>query len=162
VFGYRGLATDLKSSLLDPSAAFNTVGQNILLQLLLNGESSSHTEVNYEAPQASVQRPDLFTLYVYPLLLVKLPGCLRHIMSFNFLLLSSDRTEVIVTGRKNLRNTVANTILTLDGIALSRLLKVLRTRGQYYLTRPVTIAPWKSSSKRTSLTVGHLLCSSIP
>uniref|UniRef100_A0A3P9BZ32 Uncharacterized protein n=1 Tax=Maylandia zebra TaxID=106582 RepID=A0A3P9BZ32_9CICH len=121
VFGYRGLATDLKSSLLDPSAAFNTVGHNILLQLLLNGESSSHTEVNYEAPQASVQRPDLFTLYVYPLLLVKLPGCLRHIMSFNFLLLSSDRTEVIVTGRKNLRNTVANKILTLDGIALSQL-----------------------------------------
>uniref|UniRef100_A0AAZ1XZP5 Uncharacterized protein n=1 Tax=Oreochromis aureus TaxID=47969 RepID=A0AAZ1XZP5_OREAU len=106
-------------SLLDQSAAFDAVVHNILLQLLLNGESSSHTEVNYEAPQASVQRPRAFSL---------------HIMSFNFLLLSSDKTEVIVTGRKNLRNTVANKILTLDIILQDLHTLVLSLAGVIGLT----------------------------
>uniref|UniRef100_A0A669EZ97 Reverse transcriptase domain-containing protein n=1 Tax=Oreochromis niloticus TaxID=8128 RepID=A0A669EZ97_ORENI len=54
--------------------------------------------------------------------LVKLQECLKDIktwMAANFLLLNSDKTEVIVLGPENLRNMVSNQILTLDGITLS-------------------------------------------
>uniref|UniRef100_UPI000D3040EA uncharacterized protein LOC112434934 n=1 Tax=Maylandia zebra TaxID=106582 RepID=UPI000D3040EA len=54
--------------------------------------------------------------------LVKLQECLKNIktwMAANFLLLNSDKTEVIVLGPKNLRNMVSNQILTLDGITLA-------------------------------------------
>uniref|UniRef100_A0A669B839 Reverse transcriptase domain-containing protein n=1 Tax=Oreochromis niloticus TaxID=8128 RepID=A0A669B839_ORENI len=54
--------------------------------------------------------------------LVKLQECLKDIktwMAANFLLLNSDKTEVIVLGPENLRNMVSNQILTLDGITLA-------------------------------------------
>ncbi|MHC5954089.1 reverse transcriptase domain-containing protein, partial [Streptococcus pyogenes] len=54
--------------------------------------------------------------------LVKLQECLKDIKSWmaaNFLLLNSDKTEVIVLGPENLRNMVSNQILTLDGITLA-------------------------------------------
>ncbi|XP_034041739.1 uncharacterized protein LOC117524118, partial [Thalassophryne amazonica] len=54
--------------------------------------------------------------------LAKLQDCLTDIktwMTSNFLLLNSDKTEVIVLGPKNLRNMVSNQILTLDGITLT-------------------------------------------
>ncbi|PME06503.1 hypothetical protein A8A06_07420 [Escherichia coli] len=54
--------------------------------------------------------------------LVKLQACLEDIktwMASNLLLLNSDKTEVIVFGPKNLRNSLSNQILTLDGITLA-------------------------------------------
>ncbi|XP_025758871.1 uncharacterized protein LOC112843875, partial [Oreochromis niloticus] len=54
--------------------------------------------------------------------LVKLQECLKDIktwMAANFLLLNSDKTEVIVLGPENLRNMVSKQILTLDGITLA-------------------------------------------
>lgn len=40
-------------------------------------------------------------------------------MDSNFLLLNSDKTEVIVIGPKHLRDTFSNQIATLDGITLN-------------------------------------------
>ena len=54
--------------------------------------------------------------------LTKLQACLKDIktwMTCNFLLLNSDKTEVIVLGPKHLRNTLSNDIATLDGITLA-------------------------------------------
>uniref|UniRef100_A0A3Q3K2M1 Reverse transcriptase domain-containing protein n=1 Tax=Monopterus albus TaxID=43700 RepID=A0A3Q3K2M1_MONAL len=54
--------------------------------------------------------------------LVKLQACLKDIkawMTCNFLLLNSDKTEVIVLGPENLRNLLSNHIVTLIDIALS-------------------------------------------
>uniref|UniRef100_A0A3Q3JNC3 Reverse transcriptase domain-containing protein n=1 Tax=Monopterus albus TaxID=43700 RepID=A0A3Q3JNC3_MONAL len=54
--------------------------------------------------------------------LVKLQACLKDIkawMTCNFLLLNSDKTEVIVLGPENLRNLLSNHIVTLDDIALA-------------------------------------------
>ena len=54
--------------------------------------------------------------------LAKLQACLRDIktwMSTNFLLLNSEKNEVIVLGPKHLRNVFSNEIVTLDGVALS-------------------------------------------
>ena len=54
--------------------------------------------------------------------LINLQDCLKDIrswMSSNFLLLNSDKTEVIVFGPKHLRDTFSNQIATLDGITLT-------------------------------------------
>ena len=54
--------------------------------------------------------------------LTKLQACLKDIknwMACNFLLLNTDKTEVIVLGPKNSRNTFSNDIATLDGITLA-------------------------------------------
>lgn len=54
--------------------------------------------------------------------LAKLQACLKDIktwMTHNFLLLNSDKTEVIVLGPKHLRNALSNNIASLDGITLS-------------------------------------------
>ncbi|KAK2873784.1 hypothetical protein Q8A73_024409, partial [Channa argus] len=54
--------------------------------------------------------------------LIKLQACLQDIkawMSHNFLLLNSDKTEVIVFGPKNIRDMMSNHIVTLDGISLA-------------------------------------------
>ena len=54
--------------------------------------------------------------------LSKLQACLKDIktwMTCNFLLLNSDKTEVIVLGPKHLRDTLSNDIATLDGINLA-------------------------------------------
>lgn len=51
--------------------------------------------------------------------LINLQDCLKDIrswMSSNFLLLNSDKTEVIVFGPKHLRDTFSNQIATLDGV----------------------------------------------
>ena len=40
-------------------------------------------------------------------------------MSSNFLMLNSDKTEVIVLGPKHLRNSLSTDIVTLDGIAVA-------------------------------------------
>ncbi len=54
--------------------------------------------------------------------LAKLQACLKDIktwMTCNFLLLNSDKTEVIVLGPKHLRDVLSKDIVTLDGIALA-------------------------------------------
>ncbi|XP_037607481.1 uncharacterized protein LOC119477468 [Sebastes umbrosus] len=54
--------------------------------------------------------------------LTKLQACLKDIktwMTCNFLMLNSDKTEVIVLGPERLRNKLSNDIVTLDGIALA-------------------------------------------
>ncbi|XP_051811516.1 uncharacterized protein LOC110970601 [Acanthochromis polyacanthus] len=54
--------------------------------------------------------------------LARLQDCLKDIktwMTFNFLLLNSDKTEVIVFGPKHLRNSLSKQIVTLDGITLA-------------------------------------------
>ena len=54
--------------------------------------------------------------------LTKLQTCLKDIktwMSCNFLLLNSDKTEVIILGPKHLRDTLSNDIAALDDIALA-------------------------------------------
>ena len=54
--------------------------------------------------------------------LTKLQACLKDIktwMTANFLLLNSDKTEVIVLGPQHLRNTLSNDMATLDGITLA-------------------------------------------
>ena len=54
--------------------------------------------------------------------LAKLQACLKDLktwMTCNFLLLNSDKTEVIVVGPEHLRNTLCNDIATLDGFTLA-------------------------------------------
>ncbi|RCU38734.1 hypothetical protein DVA76_17340, partial [Acinetobacter baumannii] len=54
--------------------------------------------------------------------LAKLQACIKDIknwMTCNFLLLNSDKTEVIVLGPKHLRDALCIDIVTLDGIALA-------------------------------------------
>ncbi|MDF4350591.1 reverse transcriptase family protein, partial [Vibrio parahaemolyticus] len=54
--------------------------------------------------------------------LTKLHNCLKDIktwMSTNFLMLNSDKTEVIVLGPKQLRDSLSDDIVSLDGIALA-------------------------------------------
>ena len=54
--------------------------------------------------------------------LVKLQACLKDIkawMTCNFLLLNSDKTEVIVFGPKHLRDSLSNHVVSLDGITLA-------------------------------------------
>ena len=54
--------------------------------------------------------------------LAKLQACLKDIKSWmtcNFLLLNSDKTEVIVLGPEHLRNKLSSDIATLDGISLA-------------------------------------------
>uniref|UniRef100_A0A8C9XWP1 Reverse transcriptase domain-containing protein n=1 Tax=Sander lucioperca TaxID=283035 RepID=A0A8C9XWP1_SANLU len=56
--------------------------------------------------------------------LAKLQACIKDIkswMAYNFLMLNSNKTEVIVLGPKHLRTSLAEDIITLDGIALSNL-----------------------------------------
>ena len=52
--------------------------------------------------------------------LTKLQACLKDIktwMTHNFLLLNSDKTEVLILGPKHLRDTLSNDIAALDDIA---------------------------------------------
>lgn len=54
--------------------------------------------------------------------LVKLQECLKDIkswMTYNFLMLNSDKTEVIVLGPERLRNQLSSDIVNLDGITLA-------------------------------------------
>ena len=43
----------------------------------------------------------------------------KTLMTLNFLLLNSDKTEVLILGPKNLRDTLSNDIAALDDIALA-------------------------------------------
>ena len=54
--------------------------------------------------------------------LTKLQACLKDIkswMTYNFLMLNSDKTEVLVIGPKNLRNSLSRDLVTLEGITLA-------------------------------------------
>ena len=54
--------------------------------------------------------------------LVQLQECLKNIkawMTQNFLLLNSDKTEVVVIGPKHLRESLSEQIVTLDGVSLA-------------------------------------------
>ena len=85
------------------------------------------------------QKPsDLWTAAVQEM--VSLPSiwliqaCLKDIKTWtcNFLLLNSDKTEVIVLGRKHLRNTWSNNTTTLDGITLASS-SIIRNLAVIYL-----------------------------
>ncbi|XP_049893135.1 uncharacterized protein LOC126385454 [Epinephelus moara] len=110
-------------------------------EVYFSGESRHFT-------QGSVLGPILFTLYMLHLgniirnhsvnfhytqlhlsiksdetdQLTKLQKCLKDIktlVSSNFLMLNSDKAEVIVLGPKHLRNSLSEDIVSLDGIALA-------------------------------------------
>uniref|UniRef100_A0A3Q0QRA2 Reverse transcriptase domain-containing protein n=1 Tax=Amphilophus citrinellus TaxID=61819 RepID=A0A3Q0QRA2_AMPCI len=135
VFHIMGLTNDLK--LLNLCKAFRgdkhillwfeSYVSNRLRFVHVNGESSTHTKVvllesmHFDCYTADTQlylsmKPDDTHQ------LVKLRECLKDLMAWmtsNFLLLNSDKTEVIVLDPTNLRNLVSNHILTLDGITLA-------------------------------------------
>jgi len=48
-----------------------------------------------------------------------MPQDIKTWMSTNFLMLNSDKTEVIVLGPKQLRDSLSDDIVSLDGIALA-------------------------------------------
>ena len=114
----------------------------------INDESSVRTKVNHGVPQSSalfsiymlplgnIIRTHSVNFHCYAddtqlylsikpeqcNQLTKLQPCLKDIktwMTRNFLLLNSDKTEVLILGSKHLRDTLSNDIATLDDIALA-------------------------------------------
>ncbi|MDG2560415.1 reverse transcriptase family protein, partial [Vibrio parahaemolyticus] len=78
--------------------------------------------------------------------LTKLHNCLKDIktwMSTNFLMLNSDKTEVIVLGPKQLRDSLSDDIVSLDGIALASSTTV-RTLG-VLVDQDLSFNPFKTN-----------------
>uniref|UniRef100_A0A4W6G917 Reverse transcriptase domain-containing protein n=1 Tax=Lates calcarifer TaxID=8187 RepID=A0A4W6G917_LATCA len=92
--------------------------------------------------------------------LAKLQACLRDIkiwMTSNFLLLNSDKTEIIIIGPEHIRNKVSNDVAPLDGIALAPSSTVKNLNGQAPSYLKDLIVPYNPTRTLRSQNAGLLV-----